>query len=135
MPSRIIAGSVFFLVVLAAFSEIVYINGRWVAVIAAAGAITALVFAVLRQSRGRRALMAGHDVLTAGEEEDEHPAGHGGRTRRRLSDAEKEEIIQALFDKIYVEIGRSVVKKILLIAVAFAFAIAAWLGKNHIDFK
>ena len=48
-------------------------------------------------------------------------------TRRRLSDAELEEIKNQLLDSIYKDIGKSVVKKLLWLVGAIGAALVAWL--------
>lgn len=125
---------------LAAWTEMIYINGSYAAVILAAGSIVTFTVAILLKSRIRESVMAGHTLSSKGDDEDGEPVrsnAHHEPHRRpsRLTDEEKEEIVQRLFDKIYAEIGRNFVKKALLILVAFAFAATAWLAKNHIDIK
>ena len=62
---------------------------------------------------------------------------HGEERRKNggLSNAQIEAITEAILAKIYEDIGRSIVKKLLWASGAVIFTVAAWIGKDHILLK
>jgi len=51
---------------------------------------------------------------------------------RRMSQSDKEEIAQMVFDQLFVWAGRSIAKKLWLFLVALLFALVGWFAKDHI---
>lgn len=126
MTPRFLAGLALVMILFGVSFDVQTFGGTFSAAVMASAVI---VFYTLLMARGPKGeVMAGNEGVSR-----DSP----GRQARisRLTDAEKEEIIQGLFDKIYVEVGRSVVKRIGLAILSAIVAFLVWLGKDHISLK
>jgi hypothetical protein len=72
--------------------------------------------------------------------ERDEPQGYDGVDRRRgLSEADIERIAeiaaQKALDKVYVDVGKGVLKRAAWVLGAGIIALLMWLGKNHVTFN
>lgn len=58
-----------------------------------------------------------------------------GQNRRRLSDEELDLIVERALDKIYSDVGKGVLKRLLWLLGAGLTALIGYLGANHIILK
>ena len=105
--------------------EVGLIQGPIASLVLAAGAVTALMFSLMK---GKVGAMAGNRGVM--NHDDELP-----QKFLRMSDADKDEIAQMVFDRLILWASRSIIKKLWLIFLAIAFAIAGWIVKDHINIK
>lgn len=95
--------------------------------IAFTAGVTVLVFSLAKVSERVAAMATGKDYVT------EETEGESLRRRfRDLSDADKEDIAQIVWDRLFIWAGRSIVKKLWLIVLSCIVGLATWFGKDHI---
>jgi hypothetical protein len=111
--------------------EVRYVSGTFATAVSVACVVSAFLFSMARGPRGR--VMAGHGRTVS---DDEYGGGDGVERRlSRLTEEERKEIVKEVFDMIYVEIGRSIVKKAILVILSAALVLVVWLTKNHLEIK
>lgn len=109
-------------------TEIGYTQGQKAAVMVLAAVASAFVFSMANQAKEEGIMLPrGADMLDG--------ESIAGTRTSRLTDEEKEEIVEEVFKRIYVEIGRSVVRKAILVIISATFVLLVWLARNHVDIK
>lgn len=104
-------------------SEVAYINGPVAMLVLFTGATTALFFSAARAA-SRGLAMTGHGTTDS---HDDFPDRFS-----RLSEKEKDDIAQMVFDRLFVWAGRSVVKKVWLGILAVVLGGLGWIFRDHI---
>lgn len=101
--------------------------GRVLVLVMLSGAMAALLLSV---SNRRGVAMAG-----GGAEDESQGSGPLHSRIDRMSDADKDEIAQLVFDRLFVWAGRSIAKRLWLGVLAVALAVVGWVVKDHITLK